>query len=260
MKLMNKIISIAFVFLLGIALGWYLKGGHLKALFTIYLPALATLMATYFGAKYAFDLQAEKEKEVIKQKNIANGNLAIFNLTRMINKLLAYQRQIIDPVRDKATSFLEMRPTVHSEKDYISLNIDPLSFLIETDDPNILGELSVEESKYQSALDAINERSMIHRNEVQPLLERSGVVEGGDYSFEMIEAAIGNRLYTTLKRSTEQVIDHVDTTVESVWKISNKLSQVLRQKYPKEKIINIENPVKKGPKKGSPNHALNSDG
>jgi len=35
---------------------------NLKALFTIYLPALTTLMAAYFGAKYAFDLQNEKEK------------------------------------------------------------------------------------------------------------------------------------------------------------------------------------------------------
>ena len=260
MKAINKTISIAFVFLLGITIGWFLKGGHLKALFTIYLPALATLMAAYFGAKYAFDLQNEKEKEEIKKKNIVNGNMTIFNLTRMINKLLDYQHQIIDPVRDKATSFLEMRPTSHSERDYISLNLESLSFLIETEDPNILGELSVEESRYQSALDAINERSIIHRNEVQPLLEKQGIVERGAYTFEMIEAAIGNRLYTILKRSTEQVIDHVDTTLECAYKISNKLSKVLRQKYPNEKIINIANPPEKNANTLSPNQALNSDG
>ncbi len=239
---MNKIISIGFVLLLGIALGWYIKGKHLETLFTVYLPAMATLMAAYFGAKYAFDLQAEKEKEIIKQRNVVNANLTIFNILRMINNLLNYQQQIINPVRDKPTSFLEMSPTLPSEKDKISLNIEMLSFLLSTNNPNILGELSIEDSRYQRAVDAIKERSRIHFSEAQPLLEKAGIIQGGDYLFKDIEKASGNRLYTTLQQSTKQIIEHVDGAIDSLRKVGNELRKAIEDLYPEEKIHSIDVP------------------
>ena len=247
MKHINKAISIAFILLIGIALGWFIKGENLGAVFKVYLPAMATLMAAYFGAKYAFDLQTEKEKATIKQSNIVNGNLAIFNILRMINNLLDYQKQIIDPVRNKPTSFLEMSPTLPSEVDNVSLNIEKLSFLLATDDPNILGELSIEESRYQRAMDAIKERSRIHRNEAQPLLDRAGIIHGGNYTFEEIKSALGNRLYTTLQQSTKQIVEHVDATIDSLREIGNKLHKALKGLYPNEEVTRIADPVPSPP-------------
>lgn len=242
MRTFNRIIPIAFYLLLGIALGWFIKGDQIEKIFTIYLPAMATLMAAYFGARYAFDLHSEKEKESLKQKNFTNGNLTIFNILRMINNLTNYQQQIINPIRGEKKNFVEMSPTLPSEKDKIELNIDQLSFLMETNDPNILGEISVAESKYQRAIDAIRERSRVHLAEAQPSLEEAGILEGGNYTFEQIEKALGNRLYTTLQQSTKQIIEHVDSTIINLYEIGNKLSQILEAIYPKEKIIRIAQP------------------
>jgi hypothetical protein len=246
MKNINKIIYVVFVLLIGIVIEWHVKGEHMETIFTTYLPALATLMAAYFGAKYAFDLQSNKEKETLKQRNIINGNLAIFNILRMINNLLNYQRQIIDPVRDKPTAFLEMSPTLPSEKDVISLNIESLSFLLEIVEPNILGELTIQESRYQRAIDAIQERTRVHRDEAQPILEMAGISTGTIHSFEEIETALGERLHTTLQQSTKQIIEHVDDTIISLQEVGNKLSQILQELYPKEKIIKISVPEQQG--------------
>ena len=105
-----------------------------------------------------------------------------------------------------------------------------------------MGELMAEEGRYRSALDAINERSQLHRQEIQPLLEREGIVRGGNYSFARIENVLGNRLYITMQQATEQVIDHIDSTVISLEQIADKLVTSLKKQYPKKTIISFKMP------------------
>ena len=237
---MNKIVTIGVPFILGVGAGWVVQGRHWDVFLTSYVPALATLLAAFYGAKYAFKFQKDKEKKDTKRRNVVNGNTAIFNMMRMTSTLRNVQRQIIDPGRDRPVRFLQMQPTLHLINDDIKLNIETLYFLLETDDRNLLGELVTEEARYQSALDAINERSRLHREEVQPLLERAGIVEGGDYSLAQIEKALGNRLYITMQQATEQAIDHVDNTVVSLKQVADKLRTSLKKEFPNEKIIGFE--------------------
>lgn len=240
MKKLNKIVTFGVPFILGVGAGWIVQGRHWDVFLTSYVPALATLVAAFYGAKYAFQFQRNKEKEDNERRNIVNGNSAIFTMMRMASDLRNFQIQVIDPVRGRPTCFLEMRPTTHLEKNVITLNIESLYFLLETDDRNLLGELVTEDSRFQSALDAINMRSQCHRQEIQPVLDRAGFVEGGNYSISQIEQALGNRLYTTLCRATEQVINHVDSTLVSLKQVSDKLNASLKKQYPNPTIINFE--------------------
>lgn len=242
MKSLDKVIFAGFIFLVGVAIGWIIKGKHFTLIFSAYLPALTTLFAVYLGAKYAFDLHSNKEKIEIQNRNIVIGNLTIFDITRMINSLLAYQRQIIDPVRNKPSVFLEMSPTLFLPKEDLTIKFDDLSFLLELGDPNLLGELSVAEQKYEKALDAINARSNMHLREVQPRLEMAGVKEGGDYKMQEIESALGNRLFVSIKRATSEVIAHVDETIYSLEEIGRKLSDLLKKNFPLKKVFNISVP------------------
>ena len=236
---MNRILIFGVTFIFGFAAGWIAQGRHGGVFLSSYVPALATLVAAFYGAKCAFQFQRDKEREENKRRNVVNGNSAIFNMMRMAEKLKNVQRQIIDPVRGRPACFLEMRPTLHLVKDDIKLNIETLYFLLETDDRNLLGALMVEEARYQSALDAINERSRLHRQEVQPLLERAGFVQGGNYSFAQIEEALGNRVYTTIRSATDQVIDYVDSTIVSLKQVADKLTASLKKQYPNETIISF---------------------
>ena len=237
---MHRIFSYGGTFIFGVGAGWIAQGRHWDVLLTSYVPALATLVAAFYGAKYAFQFQREKEREDSKKRNVVNGNSAIFSMMRMASNLRNYQKQVIEPVRNNQTCFLTMQPTLPLAKDDIKINIEILYFLLETNDRNLLGELVTEEVRYQSALDAINERSRLHRQEIQPLLERAGIVQGGNYSFAQIENALGNRLYITIQDATEQVIYHVDSTVISLKQISDKLTATLQKQYPNETIISFE--------------------
>lgn len=120
---MNRIFTLGIPFIFGVGAGWIVQGRHWDVFLTSYVPALATLVAAFYGAKYAFQFQEDKERGDNKRHNIVNGNIAIFTIMRMANQLTIYQRQIIDPVRDSSTRFLAMQPTLDLVKDDIKLNI-----------------------------------------------------------------------------------------------------------------------------------------
>lgn len=237
---MNTKITIGAVFILGAGAGWIANGEHLEYLFSNYIPALVTLLAAFYGAKFAFDFQRRKEKEEQRTKKIISGNLAIFKLTSMINALLVYQRQIIEPVRGNPIAFLEMSPTLQQSNDNVSIDLDSLSFLLATDDQNLIGELSVEEARYEAAISAINDRSKVHRYELQPTLDSAGIQNGGTYLEADIQRALGERLFHTMVQSTNQVIYHVDSTLVSLKETADKLTAALKKHFPNERIIRVD--------------------
>jgi hypothetical protein len=233
------IISLGIPFILGVGAGWIVQGRHWDVFLTSYVPALATLVAAFYGAKYAFQFQKDKAKEDERRLNVVNGNSVIFTMMRMITTLRNVQKQIIEPARLHPARFLQMRPAQYFGND-IKLNIESLYFLLETDERNILGEVVIEEQRYLSAVQSINERSRIHREDVQPVLERAGVVEGGDYSLRQIENALGERLYKTLQLVTEDMVNDVDGTILSLKTVADKLRESLKRIYPDDKIIGFD--------------------
>jgi hypothetical protein len=237
---MKRLISYGVIFILGSGAGWVLSGKHWAIFFTAYVPALATLVAAFYGAKFAFQFQNDKEAAKNREKNILDGNLVIFNLSRMINTLLVYRKQFIEPFRGKPTAFLEMPPSLELLEDAIQLNMENLFFLLHLDEINFIGELAVEKSKFQRALEAINERSKVHRFEVQPKLESSNIVQGGQYTFQQIENILGERLNHTIRQATDQVVSHVDETIDSLKITGDKLSEIMKKNFNEERIINFK--------------------
>ncbi|MBA4368820.1 MAG: hypothetical protein C0403_14430 [Desulfobacterium sp.] len=143
------------------------------------------------------------------------------------------------------SAYLQAFASLYLDKNDISIKFENLSFLLGMDDVNLLGELSIAEEKYKTALDAINIRSTIHFQEVQAKLELQGIKEGGDYSMDHLEKSLGNRLFTILQRSTQEVIEHVEEAIAYLESTGNKLNEVLKNSYPQEKIISIIMPQKK---------------
>lgn len=229
--------------LIGLLL-YQISSMFIDKLYEFVATGIVTFVAAWAGGWAAFNAERttreRKEKEDIKRRNIVNGNSSIFTLIRMLNKLVGLQRQIIEPIRDSHSRFLDMPPTAIVEKDDIKLNIENLYFLLETVDMNLLAEVIIEEERYRSAIDAINLRSQLHLHEVQPLLEHNGFVQGGNYSFAEIEGMLGQRLYATIILATDQAIDHVDKAVVSIKTVSDKLTASLKKQYPDEKIIKFD--------------------
>ncbi len=239
---MNKTTTASVTFILGVGAGWIIQGRHWDVFVTSYIPALATLLAAFYGAKYAFQFQKEKEIEDTAKRNLVNVNAAIFTLSRMANQLFIYQRDVIAPARESPVRLLELRPTLEIEKELIELDIQSIYFILETEDRNLLSEVIIEEERYRVTIDAINTRSRLHLQEVQPLLEQAGFVSGNFYDPVEIEGYLGSRLYSTLQQYTDQLVIHVDSTLISTKDVANRLKNAIKILYPNEKVITFTPP------------------
>lgn len=239
MKGDHQVIAAVVIFFIGTIFGYLISDKPVAFSINDHIPALTTLFAAFLGAKYAFKLNSNKEKRDIQNRNIVAGNLAVFNMVRMLNILLNYQNQIIEPVRGKKLAFIEMPPTLHLIEDDVNMDFNSLSFLLDYDNPNILGELSIEKSKFKKAIDAINQRSQLHISRLQPILEQANLIEGGNYSPSYLKEILGPQLYATMSQSTNQIIEHVDSTIPSMQEICKKLSDALKKIFPNEKIISL---------------------
>jgi len=76
---MKRFISYGITFILGSGAGWILSGKHWDIFFTSYVPALATLLAAFYGAKFAFQFQREKDEEKNKEKHIRGCKIDCVN-------------------------------------------------------------------------------------------------------------------------------------------------------------------------------------
>jgi len=242
MKGDHQVIVAIVIFFIGTFFGFLISDKPFLLSFKDYLPAIATLIAAFLGARYAYILNLAKEQRDEKKKNIVAGNLAVFNLIRMLNVLLDYQNQIIAPVRDKPLAFIEMQPTLHLLEDDINLDLNQLSFLLNSGDPNLLGELAAEKSKFKRTLDTINERSQHHIDRLQPIAEKYGMREKESYTLSQFEETLGPQLFVTMRQSTKEIIESVDSTILSIQIACGKLTSVLKKIFPNETIISYSLP------------------
>lgn len=239
MKGDHQVIAAVMIFFAGIFFNNLVTDNVILSSYNDYISAVSTMFAAFLGAGYAFKLQSNKEERKIQETNKVAGNLAIFNTTRMLNILLDYQKQIIDPVRGKELDFIEMQPTLPLD-DEINLDLGSLAFLLDTDDLNFLGELWAEESKFRRTINAINLHSQLHIHKLQPAFEQANIKEGHTYPLSEFERVLGIQLFTTMRQSTQQIIDSVDSNVSSIQKTSEKLTQIMKKMYPSERLISLK--------------------
>lgn len=204
------------------------------------LPTLATLVAVFFGAWFAFSLQSKSKKNEERNKKIANGNKALFTLCQHVNNLWLIQKKIIDPFREHPGIHIAMRPTLDFENDDTYFDIDGLKFLLDTEFQQLLLDLHIEDQRYKTTIRLVNFRSQLHLNQVQPRLESARITEEQYYSSEYWEEAIGHRLYLTLQRATEELVSNVDNTLQSTIEIKDRVIEAFKELFPGEKFFNFE--------------------
>ncbi|MFN7154857.1 MAG: hypothetical protein ACK4OE_14325 [Acidovorax sp.] len=205
----------------------------------ILAASLATLAAAYFGAKYAFSLQNEKEKRTSDASDVKAANSAIFELARTYNKFLAVKNQFIDEHRNKAERHLMIMPVVGMSWEPPKFNYDTISFLFRSSDPNLLGTLSLVEQEIASTLDVIHQRSAMHVDVLQPAVEKLSQRVGSQVSMTQIENELGQRLAATLKMSTDFMIQGVDNVLAGCIEHMNKIKAETDKIYPGHVVINL---------------------
>jgi hypothetical protein len=207
-------------------------------------PAIATLLAAFFGAWFAYRLQDKVKVRDERAYNISVANRALFTLFQQINILEPIQWQVIDPVRNHPMKFIAMQPVLPLQHEDFQFDFASLGFLLNSSHKQIMLDLFIEQRRFFEAIKAINYRSELHHDQVQPKMERAEIQEGVDYPAEALAAklteALGPRLIKSLQRATDEVIYNVDRTVDSLDEIKGKMIMTFKELYPEGDFLNYE--------------------
>lgn len=203
------------------------------------ISAFVTLAAAFAGAWSAFKLEDRARARRRVRDQVAAINRAQFVLIQQWNELKNIQAKMIDPKRKDPLNFITMRPSLSFGESTPRLDIRDLLFLLETDDRDLPFLLMLEERRFETAIQAVNERSRAHINELQPRLTEADVKEGTTWTIDSLTERLGEGLVLRLQRATDAAIKEVDLTVESCAALVDRFYRAMKARFPGETIIRM---------------------
>jgi hypothetical protein len=203
----------------------------------IVLAAATTMAAAFFGAKYAFRLQNEKERREIVSANVTSADYATFQLHRTINHFTAYRKQFLDQWRNDARRHFIIRPSLGDAIAPQTYDFQSLAFLFNSKDPNILSSLAILEDETKTIAAAIKERTDVHVSQFQPLAEVMPMESEYLPSLAELTRECGPRLSQTLKMSTDQIIVGVDHILEIARDLADRIKRQTEAVYPGQNVL-----------------------
>ncbi|MBZ0334393.1 hypothetical protein [Marinobacter sp. AL4B] len=204
-----------------------------------FVVSFTTLLAAFSGAWYAFHLQNKRDLQAEEIRRVEAANRAIFTLARKLGKVRNISKQFVSPFRADPLYFLAIPPIAGISNSSTTINYDEISFLFNSDDPNLMAELSNAEEAYNAMLDGFALRSEMHFKQLQPLAEKAGFEDYVEYSDEQIRTAIGVRLYNGMKSQTDALIESLDSLEESLLELSSRLTETAKSQFKGHTIIGV---------------------
>ncbi len=199
------------------------------------LRTALTLCATLVGALVAFQLQNSRENRKETKRRISALNLALFTLIRQINALANFIEDL-EPLKNDVSRCFKVQPWQSNKYEDIKFNFEELSFILDSDNPNILHYLLIEQERFEQTLKTIQLRSEYQVNIIQPILE-SANIGNKRLPFEEIEKILGKYKLEGIILATDKVYEHVYKTFESSSEFSKNLHKFAKQQYPKIKFL-----------------------
>lgn len=197
--------------------------------------ALLALIGTFLGALFAFRLNQEKERQQELRDQKAALNRSLFILHRQYNALVVYGKHLASrslPV-ERALMLPAQKPPTYSD---LTQNFTDLEFLLETKYANSLMRLTIEQERFEQALESVRLRNEFYVHEVQPALERMNV-QGKSVTEEELRKGLGERIFGTAMTSSIEMYNHVPSCTVSIKAMHEELFKAAKGVFPDAKFI-----------------------
>ena len=172
------------------------------------MNGVATLVGAFLGAMLAFLFQVLVHRRQERKLALMSAHRMLFCLLQQMNTIMLVQKDFIAPHLNDPVRFISI-PAMHDfdfEKN--AFDFSTFGFMLETVESRlVMYDLYLAQDSYVEALRALNERSRLHREEVQPRLASSGIGNGSTVTHGDIKRA---RLeWHLLKPQPNDVIDEM---------------------------------------------------
>lgn len=168
----------------------------------------ATLFGAFFGAMLAFLFQLLLHYRQEKKESIMSAHRMLFCLLQQMNTILLVQKDFIAPHLNDPGRFLSI-PALHEfDLEKNAFDFSTFGFMLETKESRmVMYDLYHAQESYIEALRSLNERSRLHREEVQPRIASSGIGNGSTVTHGDIKQALGPLVFPSIVSTTDQVIE-----------------------------------------------------
>jgi hypothetical protein len=167
----------------------------------------ATLAGALVGAMLAFLFQLWIHSFQEKKQSKLAAHRILFCLLQQTNTIMLIQKDHVYPRLNDPRRFLSIPATFPFSLEKDIFDFSTFSFMMESKEGRaIMYELYFAQESYLEALRAWNERSRLHRDEVQPRLAAGGIVSGGMHSNNDVRQLLGPFAFESIRAATDEVI------------------------------------------------------
>jgi hypothetical protein len=208
----------------------------------LWTPAIAAAFGTGVGAWLGFGFERRNRAARIEDERVTATNIAMFALVRVWNDLVGIRRRLIDPRRKDPQRWYTLLPT-HLPAP-VAFDTASLSYLFELDGAvakNLPMEVHIELSRYEAIYGAATERNQVHSRDAQPAIEKGESTVEGKLEYDTLIVAVlrGHRVLKTLQGLTDQLINLVDASIDTIPETARKLYEIAKAQYPNRTIIQM---------------------
>jgi hypothetical protein len=239
-----------FLILLGERLGWpELRDVLVHQATAAWVQAIGSIGAIGAAAwvvhrQHKLEVERLEEQRIQGQVDAING--AMLTLYSQLNMLVVFRAQILEAERGNPARHFALSATEAFEFAHWIIDWKALSFLVPSSAQAALLDAILAHNAFHSATQSANERSRLHRIELQPRLEASGLDFDAGVTGEAVERAVGQRLTHTMRVMTDDLYEQVDLAIRHLTKAGDSAAKALRDVYRGHRILGFA-PPKPGP-------------
>ncbi|MCO7247740.1 hypothetical protein [Halomonas sp. Mc5H-6] len=199
------------------------------------IGALATLLAAFLGAYFAFALNEQRELRKVHDEQKVALNRSLFVLARQINAIENYYFQAapFSSPHERAFSMPAFKPPSYAE---LAHDFDRLAFLLDSSESQLLMDLTVEQERFEQVIESIRIRNEFYVGEIQPAMIEHGLT-GRPFTFEELYQALGERLVCGAMDGSKNVWEHLEGSRKSLPEMHKKLLGMGRKLFPGESLV-----------------------
>lgn len=202
------------------------------------VQAVIIAIGAFIGSWSAVKLNENKEAANSYRLRKEALNQAIFVIARQMNAMRLIKKDIEQYQEGvhRAFNLPAQKPPKYSD---LKQDINSLSFVLETDTPQILLELTVEQERFDQAIESINVRNEFYVSQVQPAISQQGLTSLR-VTMQQLREALGERIFEGAMQGARGLSSHVVETDKSLPQMYSRLLDYSKKHFPGEKFVHWE--------------------
>ncbi len=177
----------------------------------------ATLVGAFLGAMLAFLFQIVFQYRQERKAERLAAHRILFCLLQQTNAIILVQKDFIAPHLHSPIKFLEIPAIQDFDIAKNLFDFSSFTFLLKSQaSRKIMYDLYLAQESYVETLRAMNERSRLHRQELQPKMAAAGIGSGKAVTMAEIRSALGPLVFGTMINATGQLLEVMQSTFKKL--------------------------------------------